>query len=215
MLSSKAAYTEGTSRIHFLNFLACHPLLLPLAWCRLIILYTSSRVEFKQLHPVCHGDRKWVSSFRWFPNSHLGNLRFQCGLFRCTGAFAALAELCYKPTVGLLGWRLVGWRMGIRGSLWRSCWIIHVSPPCLPPFLSAVHRLRPTVWVKDPWLSPSLNLKWGALSWFSQQFIWKQLQDTAIMIPQGITGAETGLNLHQNFSKKNSPEAILLSSLWK
>lgn len=50
-----------------------------------------------------------------------------------------------SPTVGPLGSRLVGWRMGIQGSLWRSSWIIHAPPlpPCLPPFLSAVHPPRP------------------------------------------------------------------------
>lgn len=60
-----------------------------------------------------------------------------------TSEYVALAELFYKPTVGPLGWGLLGWRMGIQGSVWQSCWIIHIPPPCLSPFLSAVRPLRP------------------------------------------------------------------------
>lgn len=53
-------------------------------------------------------------------------------------AFVPLEELYYRPSVAPLGLKLVRWRMGIQGSMWQGCWIIHVALPCLPRLLSAV-----------------------------------------------------------------------------
>lgn len=217
MLSSKAAYIEGTSGIHFLNFLMCHLLLLPLEWGRLIILYTSSRVEFKQLCPVCHCDRKWVSAFRWFPHSHLQEPEVPVWSLPlhhciCSAGWAVLQTRCGSPGIEAGGVEDGNLGLTVAELLNYSC---RPTLPASIPLCSASTETSITVWMKDIWLSPSLNHKWGTLCCILQHPSWKQLRDTAIMMPQGMTGAEIGLPLHQNFGRKNSPEVILLSLCWK
>lgn len=113
----------------------------------------------------------------------------------------------YKPAVAPLGWGLLGWRMGIQGSVWQSCWIIHVhlTPPASIPLCSASIETSTAVWMSDLPLSPSLNLKWGASSWLSQQFLRRQRQDTAVAISPSITGAQIGLEIAWKLSHPQSP----------
>lgn len=170
-------------------------------------LHKFKGLNLGRLYPVRHGDRKWLSlhpgDFPTVTSGHEVRVWFFSAVECCTGAYAALAELYYKPTVGPLGSRPVGWRMGIQGSLWRSCWIIHVPPPLLAsiPLCSASTETSITEWIRDLCLSPSLNLKWGALCWFSKKYIWRQQQDKAVVMPRNITA----------FSTESRPEVILLS----
>ena len=114
------------------------------------------------------------------------------------------------------GW----WGMGIRGSLWRSSWIIHApphlrTPPthppcCLPasiPLCSTSTETCTTVWMNDLCLSPSLNLKWGA-------FCWVQLLDTAITIsPKTLQLPKLDWNRSRTFhttKKKNAQRLFRL-----
>lgn len=196
MLSSQAAYTEGTSRIHFLKLPSVPSSSPPIS----VLQVNYTLRKFKGwTEAALSGSSRWQKMSLCIqsdsPHSHLRNLKLLCGLFRygvlhrCTrsAGWAVLQANCGSSGIEAGGVEDGKPGLTVAELLNYSC------PPTLPAstaLCSASTETSITVWMKELWLAPSLNLKWGAFGWFLQQFIWKQLHDTAIMIPQGITGAE-------------------------
>lgn len=161
MLSSQAAETGGTSRIHFSkkkkNF--------PCAICYRSAQHvnfsfnTSSRVEFGPFSPICHGDRERL----WFPHSHLKFLR---GVFRRQVPHQWIRSACWavlQAHCGSSGMRAVGVEDGNPGLSVAEL-LNYSHPPTLPasiPLCSASTETSLTVWMNNLRLSPPLNLKWG------------------------------------------------------
>ena len=155
-----SAYTEG--RVHFQNFPMCHPPLFPLAFFFLHFNYTLHKVQelkFVLLHPV----PVTVSALRSAPPPSPQDLKFPVWSFFFFFFFSRLWSdapvntQCWLScttslTVGPLGSRLVGDGnpgLTVAEQLNYSCPPPSAPHPpihpaaCLPPFLSAVHPLRP------------------------------------------------------------------------
>lgn len=196
MLSSKAAKTEGTSRIHFQNF--------PRAICHCSaqhVNFSCTQVRGFFIQFLAVTERETVISSPSSQSPEVPAWFFvRCRVLHewiRSAGWAVLQAHC-----GSSGIRAVGVEDGNPGLSVAEL-LNYSRPPTLPasiPLCSASTETSITVWMSDLCLSPSLNLKWGALPWILQQFLRKQLQDIAVTISWDITVAEIGLKLH--FEKK-------------
>lgn len=122
-----------------------------------------------------------LSSASWWVESDCDFLTVTWGsrvvFFRCrvlhqwirSAGWAVLQAHCGSSGIGAVGVEDGNPGLTVAELLNYSC---PLTLPASIPLCSASTETSITVWMNDLRLSPSLNLKWGALCWL----LWKQLQ---------------------------------------